>query len=333
MSRPLSIALGLSVALSITPSLSSQTYKTIGQYKLSAAAKGVAVDSAGRRIFVAGGDGVQALDADSGASLGVIGELKNAQDVLLIPVMNGDERTPSRRGFASDDQGEVILFSLTDLKQISSVKLQTPGRSTLCYDGDSKTVEAVSTGGSLTTIDAETGKVVKAGKIETGTGQITCGNMAHVYVADPAANVVHVLNHETMKNDGDYPMKTGHHPTGLALDTKGRRLFASCEDGVIEIIDTDAGFTFIELAGGTGVAHETFAWSPQGKGQWKAAAFIAQADGTVSGVRMNAYINYSMGGQYKLAADLGAVAYDEKTHHLFVIATQSGMPVVLVVGY
>ena len=160
-----------------------------------------------------------------------------------------------------------------------------------------KTVEAVSAGGSLTTIDADSGKVVKSAKLPTGSGQAVCGNLGHVYVADPEANVVHVLNHETMRDDGDLPMKTGHRPTGLALDTKGRRLFVTCEDGVIEVIDTDAGFTFIELKGGEGPAHETFVWTPQGKGQWKAAAFIAQKDGTLSGIRMNAYINYSMGGQ------------------------------------
>ena len=136
-----------------------------------------------------------------------------------------------------------------------------------------------------------------------------------------------------MRNEGDLPMKTGHRPTGLALDTKGRRLFVTCEDGVIEIIDTDAGFTFIELKGGDGPAHETFAWTPQGKGQWKAAAFVAQKDGTLSGIRMNAYINYSMGGQWKLTPGLGSIAYDDKTHHLFLTSSDAGAPVVVVAGY
>ncbi len=174
---------------------------------------------------------------------------------------------------------------------------------------------------------------MKSGSVATGKGQAVCGNMDHVYVADPAANVIHVLNHRTMKNDGDYPMRTGNKPTGLALDTKGRRLFVSCDNGVIEVIDTDAGFTFIELKGGAGPAHETFAWLPQGKGQWKAAAFITQEDGTLSGVRMNAFINYSMGGQYKLSPGLGAVAYDDKTHHLFITSTDAGSPVIVVAGY
>jgi DNA-binding beta-propeller fold protein YncE len=227
----------------------------------------------------------------------------------------------------------VVAFSLADMKPLATIKLDSAGPAQLCYDNDEKAVEEVSASGFLATIDAEANKVVTSGKIATGGGQIVCGNMGHVYVADPAANVVHVLNHDTLRNEGDYTMKTGRQPTGLALDTKGRRLFVTCEDGTIEIIDTDAGFTFIELQGGKGVAHETFAWLPQGKGQWKAAAFVAQEDGTLSGIRMNAYINYSMGGQYKLTPGLGAVAYDEKTHHLFLTSMSSGSPVVVVAGY
>lgn len=310
----------------------AQTYKSIDEYKLSGASvHGIAVDSSSRRLFVAGDDGITVLNADTGAKLGSI-PLKDAQDVLLIPVMNGDEQAASTRGFATGS-ANVIAFSLADMKITATEKLPTGGASSLCYDDDAKTVEAVSAGGSLTTVDAESGKVVKSARIVTGGGQIACGSLAHVYVADTTANVIHVLNHETGKNDGDYPIMNGSKPSGLALDTKGRRLFVACEDGPIEIIDTDSGFTFIELKGGTGPARETFAWTPQGKGQWKAASFVAQQDGTLTGVRMNAYVNYTVGGQYKLTPGLGSIAYDAKTHHLFITAMHAGAPVVVVAGY
>lgn len=312
---------------------SAQTYKTIGEFKIpGATAKSIAVDSDGRRLFVAGDNGVTVLNADSGAVVGKVEGLKDAQDVLLVPEMKGDEMAPSTKGFASGLDGRVIAFSLADLKPVATIKLGITGPAQLCYDNDEKTVEAVSAGGLLTTIDAAGNKVVSSGKVPAGSGQIVCGNMDHLYVADPAANVVHVLNHATVKNEGDYPMKSGNRPTGLTLDTKGRRLFVTCEDGTIEIIDTDAGFTFIELEGGKGAAHETFAWVPQGKGGWKAAAFIAQPDGTLSGVQMMAYINYVLGGQYKLSPGLGAIAFDSKTHHLFITSIDAGSPVVVVVG-
>lgn len=312
--------------------MSAQSYKVISEYKLpGSGAAGIAVDAAGRRLFIAGNDGVAVLNADTGASLGLI-PLRNATDVLLVPVMNGDERGASTKGYATGD-GKVISFSLADMKAQGTNALPTTGASSLCYDEDAKTVEAVSAGGSIVTIDAGSGKVLSSAHVATGAGQIACGTLNQVYAADTAANVVHVLNHKTGRNDGDFPMMTGHRPSGLALDTKGRRLFVACEDGVIEVVDTDSGFTFTQLKGGAGPAQETFAWTPQGKGQWKAAAFVAQQDGTLTGVRMNAYINYTVGGKYKLSPGLRGIAYDEQTHHLFLTAAHGDAPVVVVAGY
>ena len=323
---------GVCLTMVVLPALMAQSYKAIGSYKLPGNTAGrIAVDSEGRRLFVSTDDGIAVLNADSGAVVGML-PLKGAQDVVLIPVMNGEEPGSSTKGFATA-AGRIVSFGLADLKPVETGKLPTGGASSLCYDEESNTVEAVSAGGSIATLDADSGKVLRTAHVPTGAGQIACCTLNHVFVADTAANVVHVLNYETGKSEGDYPMMTGHRPSGMTLDTKGRRLFVTCEDGVIEIIDTDSGFTFIQLQGGMGAAGETFAWTPQGKGQWKAAAFIAQKDGTLTGVRMNAYINYSIGGQYKLGEGLRNIAYDSKTHHLFLTAMRDGSPMVVIAGY
>ncbi len=320
---------------------SAQTYRVIQQYKLPGdSARAIALDSSSRRLFVAGDDGITVLNADTGATLGTVSGIRNSEDVLLLPKMNGETPAASEVGYASDASGNVIAFSLRDLKPSSTIKLGAAGPSAICYDGEANTVEAVTRAGLLTTIDPTSNRVLNSRKVAPGEGQVVCGHLGRVYVADPSANVVHVLNHDSAEPDSDFPTRTsnfptatGNGPTGLALDPKGRRLFVSCNDGTIDIIDTDAGFTFIVLKGGTGAAHGTFAWLPQGKGEWKAAAFMGQTDGTLSGVRMNAFINYTMGGQYKLVPGLGPVAYDEKTHHLFFAATEAGTPTVVVVGY
>jgi DNA-binding beta-propeller fold protein YncE len=309
----------------------AQTYKITGEYKLpGGAAHAIAVDSESRKIFVAGDDGVTVLNADTGAQMGSI-PLKGAQDVLLVPVVNGEEVAASTTGFATA-QGRAVRFSVADMKVASEARLPQ-GAGSLCYDDDTRTIEVVDAGGTLSTLDAESGKLLRSARVPAGAGQIACGTLGHVYVADTANNVVHVLNHETGRLDGDYPIMTGHKPSGLTLDTKGRRLFVACEDGTIEIIDTDSGFTFIELRSGSGPARGTFAWTPQGKGQWKAAAFFVHQDGTLTGVRMMAYINYTIGGSYKLTPGLNGVAYDAKTHRLLAIAGHGGSPVVEVVGY
>ena len=320
------------VLLLATFAASAQTYKPAGEFKLpGTSARSIAVDSVTRRLYVTSDEGVTVLNADSGEKIGTV-VFKGAQDILLVPQMNGEEKVASTIGYVSAD-GRVARFSLTDMKVNATARLASSGAASMCYDEDAKSVEASSAGGGLTSISAESGKVEKSTKLTTGSGQIACGITGHVYVADPAANVVHVFDHETGKNVGDWPIMTGSKPSGMSLDTKGRRLFVSCEDGTIEVIDTDSGFTFIELKGGSGPSRSLFAWTPQGKGQWKAGSFTASSDGTLTGVRMNAYINYTVGGTYKFTPGLNGIAYDEKTHHLYMTAMDAGAPVVIVAGY
>lgn len=335
MTQPARFFASISIAVLLAAGqLNAQTYHEVTQYKLAAGAtSGIAVDSLSRKLFVGTAEGVAVLDADSGAPLGSIGGITRTHDVLLVPAAADDERAKISEGFAADDSGHLIAFSVTDLKPTASLKLPTAGPVSLCFDSEANTVEAVSAGGSILSVDAQSNKIIKSGQLPTGAGAVACGILNQVYVADPAANIVRVLNHESMTDQGDFRMVTGHKPSGLVLEPKGRRLFITCEDGAIEIVDTDAGFTFVELKGGTGEAHETFAWLPQGKGQWKAAAFIAQDDGTLSAVRMNAFINYSLAGQYKLRRGIRSIIYDDKTHHLFIGSSEAATPAVLVVGY
>src|SRR5580692_8523221 len=103
MTRLLRISASYLLAILLAGVLSAQTYKSVGEYKVpGTTAKGIAADSDGRRLFVAGSDGIAVLNADTGASMGTVSGLKGAQDVLLIPVMNGEEPAPSTKGFASD---------------------------------------------------------------------------------------------------------------------------------------------------------------------------------------------------------------------------------------
>ena len=311
---------------------SAQSYKVLDRYKLHGpSAGGVAIDSVARRLYVAVDDGITVLNLDTGIEVGSI-PLANADDVLILPSKSDEAGDVPVMGFASG-QGSFIAFSLADLKPAPVQHLATGGVTTMCFDDETQSVVAVSSQGSIASFDGKTGKLQQQAKVETGAGQIACGTLHQVYVADPEHNVVHVLNDVTDLDDGDLPMLDGNGPTGLALDTRGRRLFVSCENRVIEVIDTDAGFIFTQLPGGEGPSHARFVWTPQGKGQWKAGAFFAQQDGTLIGVKMNAFINYTIGGDYKLPAGLKGIAYDPKTHHLFFSAEASGTSSVIVAGY
>lgn len=320
------------LACIVTNPCSAQSYKVLDRYQMhSEGVGGIAVDSVARRLYVAVDDGIAILNLDTGAEVGSI-PLAHAEDVLLVPRQADESATAPVMGFATG-MGSLIAFSLADLKVTAVQHLATGGVTTMCFDDEARSIVAVSSQGSIASFDSETGKLEHQAKVETGNGQIACGTLHQVYVADTEHNVVRILNDVTDHNDGDLPMIDGTGPTGLALDTRGRRLFVSCENRVIEVIDTDAGFIFTQLPGGEGPSHARFVWTPQGKGQWKAGVFFAQQDGTLIGVKMNAFISYTIGGDYKLPAGLKGIAYDPMTHHLFFSAEASGTSSVIVAGY
>lgn len=311
-------------------SLAAQKYTEVATFKLHAGtALAAAVDTAARRLYVAGSEGVAVLNADSGVEVGRIAGITKATDVLLANVPAEDGRAARTAGFIVSGAA-VTMFDPANGKAAKSVPLQ--GMTRLCFDRFANQVVAVGED-SLASVDAGSGELVNSGRVHAGAGQIACGTLGHVYVADPEANVVHVLNHSTLKNDGDYTTHAGCGPSGLALDTKGRRLFVACEDGTTEILDTDSGFEFAHMRSGKGAAHGVFVWTPQGKEGWKAGAFFVHVDGTLTGIRMMAYIRYVMGGEWKSAPGAGGLTYDEKTHLLFVVSGETRAASVAVLGY
>lgn len=309
----------------------AQTYKAVATFKVPVSqARALALDSTSRHLYVAGSSGIAVLNADTGEIVGSIAGIRKATDVLLVPPQDDDESSrASTTGFAANGSG-ATMFDLASARAGATV--QSGDAASLCYDRFTNTVVAVGPD-SISSFDAKSGSLIGSAKVHAGSGQIACGTLGHVYVADPDANVVHVLNHKTLRSDGEYPVPNGTRPTGLTLDTKGRRLFVSCENGSLDVIDTDSGFTFIELHSGDGATRGTFAWTPQGAGKWKAGAFFTHADGTLTGIRMMAYINYTLGGEWKIAPRINSIVYDKQSHRLFVLSDAADPQEIIVLGF
>ncbi|MDE2340416.1 MAG: hypothetical protein KGL21_05035, partial [Alphaproteobacteria bacterium] len=55
---------------------------------------------------------------------------------------------------------------------------------------------------------------------------------------------------------------------------------------------------------------------------WKGVTMLAHDNGTISLIRMEAFIRYSAAGEIKLQQGLGPIAYDPTTHR-FIVAAKS----------
>jgi len=305
-------------------------YKVVSHFKLSGAGPvtAVAVASDARRIYVADGAGIEIVDADSGGSAGAIGIAGGAGGVVVVPAL--------KRGFATDhDRGTVVTFDLDSGKILSTTSSDGKAPGAILYDDATGRLFVSNEGtGSVAAIDAASGKLVGSARIEGRPGQLAVNPYGSLYVAMPGTNRIGVVGTAAVNYEGTFPAGSGTDCSGLALDPIGRRLFASCANGQIAVIDTDTGFTFENLDGGKGASNAAFVSRPDGKAGWKGAAFISSADGQLTAVQMQAFIRYVVGDRVTLKPGIGPVAFDAKSHHLVVAApADGGQPELLVLSH
>jgi DNA-binding beta-propeller fold protein YncE len=299
-------------------------YHLLAKYKLTGHGKtgNVRVDSEARRLYVAHGDRVDVLNADTGASIGFV-PANGSNDIVLAPDF--------KHGFISNGTvASVTMFDPATLNVVKTIKLAVQNPNAMEYDPDVKRVFVAATG-EVTAIDASSGEVVGSVPLQGRLGHLISNDYGRLFVAAEDSNVIHVVDTATLRFLGDFPIGNGVGPSGVALDPSGRRLFVACTNGRLPIIDTDTGFSFEELSIGKGSVSDVFTFTPQGKGGWKGAVFVASADGTLSLIKMNAFISYSHAGEVKLQPGIESVAFDSKTHRVFMPASPNGAEI-LVVG-
>ena len=287
----------------------------------------LAVDTDRRRIYVAGSGGLDVINADDGSAAGKIAINGAVGGVVLAPDIG--------RGFASDrGRGSVVIFDLASGRTIKTVSV---GRmpAALIFDPSTRRVFVASeSGDSIAAIDASSGAVVGTAKLPGKPGQLEVNPYGSLYAAMPGTNKVAVVATGDVAFRGAIPVPNGDDCSGLALDPVGRRLFVGCANGAISVIDTDIGFAFENLAGAKGTSTATFVSRPDGKDGWKGAAIFANADGTITLVKMEAFIRYVAGGEVKVEPGLGPVAFDSRTHRIVVAATpSSGAPELLILSH
>lgn len=275
------------------------------------------LDAQSRRLYVALGESIEALDADSGKQLGSL-HLKSEAEGLALSA-DGKTLAATSRG------GEVAMIEAATLKLLRTARTGGNGASSAVFDGVAGELFVADTGsGSVAAIDGATGKLMATIEVGGAPGEMVANGYGRLYVADAGKDAVHVIDTNSLKALGDFPLLQGERCGGLALDAIGRRLFVACESGNLAVIDTDVGFTFFNLPIGAGKASADFTFAPQGSSGWKGAVFVASADGELAALKMVSFVSYATGTSMTLPKGISAVVFDPKTMHLLVAAPANG---------
>ena len=233
------IALGFCACpfpLSAAPSPGPSGYKVIKTVPVGGAGGWdyVYVDSSARRVYISRGTHTVVMDADTYA---VVGDIPDTQGVHGIAIASD-----LGRGFTSNGRSnDVTIFDLKTLKPIGNVKTDA-NPDAIVYDPVSKRVFTFNGGGKNTTaINAADGTV--AGTLPLGGKPefAAVDGKGSIFVNNEDTSEIIEINAQKITETHRWPLAPCKSPSGLAMDTKNRRLYSVCDDKVSVVVNADTG--------------------------------------------------------------------------------------------
>jgi DNA-binding beta-propeller fold protein YncE len=226
-------------------------------------------DSPSGRLYISHGDRVTVVDGKSGSNVGEVDGMPGGTHGIVITADAG-------RGYTDDGRaGEVVAFDLKTFKVIDRIKVH-PDADGMIFDPASGHVFVIEGDtAKVTAIDPRTDKVIAdidgGGGLEFGVG----GGNGKIYVNGAEKGDIVRIDTATNSADAHWPLPGCKSPHGLAIDHKNHRLFSSCANNVMLVVNFDTGAAIATLPIGAGT--DAAGFDPK-----RGLAFSSNRDGTLS---------------------------------------------------
>jgi YVTN family beta-propeller protein len=212
----------------------------------------IVYDSPSHRVYVSHGDRVSVVDGRSGRIIGEVEGMPGGTHGIAISHTAG-------LGYTDDgDAGEAVAFSLKTLKVVEHLQA-APDSDAVTIDPTSGHVFVVDGDpGLLTVIDPASDRVVATVHVGSKLEFVVPGHNGKVYVNGVEKQEIFRVDTATNQVDASWPIPQCKAPHGLAIDTATHRLFSSCENGRLMVVNADTGATVATLPIGQGTDAAAF---------------------------------------------------------------------------
>ena len=267
----------------------------------------VVFDSGSGRVYVSHGDRVTVVDGKSGAILGQIEGMPGGTHGIGISAANG-------KGYTDDGKaGQAVAFDLKSFKTGARIPAKDDADG-IAFDPTSGHIFVVDgDSAALTVVDPKTDAVIAT--IATGGGleYAVAGDNGKLYVNGADKKEILRIDTATNRVDAHWPVPGCESPHGLAIDKTAHRLFPTCLNAVMNVVDTDSGKVVASLPIGQGT--DGAAFDPKRK-----LIFSANYDGTLSVIREQTPDQYVALGSIKTQISGKNMDIDPATGRLYVAA-------------
>jgi len=271
------------------------------------------IDNAARRLYLSHATKVVVIDLETNKVVGEISDLPGVHAFLPVPELG--------RGFSSN--GKENKSSVVDLKTLTTIQKVDVGQNpdAIAYDKKRNEVYVFNhSGNSATVIDGKSAKVVATiplgGSPEFAAADSTNGRV-YVNLEDKSeVAVIDGSKHEVMTR---WPLAPGQEPSGIALDASHHRLFSTCHNKMMVMLDTDSGRVIGNVPIGNGVDGCAFDDSSQ-------LAFASCGEGVTVVAKESSPNELSVAQSLQTQRGARTIALDPKTHRIYLPTADFGPP-------
>ncbi len=263
----------------------------------------LSLDPDARRLYITRANHVMVMDVDEGKIVGEVPKLSGVHGVALD--------LKRKRGFISNGgDATVTIFDLETLKETARPKVGMRPDA-IMYDPASDRVFSFNAGTKdATAIDAESGAVAGTVKLGGKPEFAVADEKGLVFVNLEDKDEILVFDSKNLKVKGRYALAPGKEPSGLAMDRANRRLFASCGNEMMVVLDADSGKVIATPKIGKGT--DACVFDPEAK-----LAFSSNRDGTLTVVEEQTPDKFRVVADVPTKVGARTMALDAKTHNIY----------------
>jgi YVTN family beta-propeller protein len=269
----------------------------------------VVFDPDSQRVYVAHGDRITVVNGDTGAMIGTVEGMPGGTHGVAISHATG-------MGYTDDGKaGIVVEFDLKTLKAVKRIKAEVDADG-IVFDPASGHIFVIDgDSGKLTVIDPKTDTVVAT--IDSGGGLEfgDTGDNGKFYVDGVEKHEIVRVDTATNLADAHWAMPTCVKPHGLAIDRSHHRLFASCSNKVIVVMNADNGVVIATLPIGDGTDFASF--DPE-----RGLAYSSNRDGTLSVVAERSPDDFVALAAIPTQIGARTMAIDPKTGRIYLVTAE-----------
>lgn len=262
-------------------------------------------------VFVSHDDRVSVVDGHTGTIVGTVEGMPGGTHGFGISAATG-------KGYTQDRGARVaVAFDLKTLRPLKRIPVDEDADS-IAFDPASGHVFVVDGDPSkVTVIDPKTDSVITT--IDVGIGKLeyaVAGSNGKLYVN--GADKKEIVRIDTKSNavDAHWPVPSCTSPHGIAFDSTTHRLFTSCTNRILVVVDTDNGSQIATVPIGRGT--DAVAFDPKRKLIFSSNGL----DGNLSIIQEKDAKTFVDLGTVKTAVSARTMAIDPDTGRIYLAAAE-----------